>query len=60
LQPWLGCNGCIYGSLVAKGGYSGSGSPDIYYNSRNAGGLFRDVVDDQTIAQIITGPTTEL
>lgn len=53
-------NGCIYGSLIAKGGYNGGGSPDIYYNSRNSGGLFKEVVDNQTIAQIITGPTKEV
>ncbi|MGI8907472.1 MAG: hypothetical protein ACR2IE_13385 [Candidatus Sumerlaeaceae bacterium] len=53
-------NAAIYGSLVAKGGYSGNGTVDIYYNSRNAGGLFKEVVDDQTISQIITGPTMEI
>lgn len=54
-------NGCIYGSLIAKGGYAGSGSPDIYYNSRNGNGLFANDPDgSQILRQIISGPIAEL
>jgi hypothetical protein len=36
-------NATVYGSVICKGGYGGSGSPDIYYNTRLREGLFRDV-----------------
>jgi len=53
-------NGCIYGSLMCRGGYGGGGSPDIYYNSRNGRGLFQDVKDKKSIRAIIPGPIAEL
>jgi hypothetical protein len=53
-------NGAIYGSLICKGGYSGSGSPDIWYNPRNKGGILKQPTNPNLIAQIITGPTVEI
>lgn len=53
-------NAAIYGTLIATGGYGGSGGPDIYYNSRNAQGLFRGQGTHVATFQIIEGPTAEL
>ncbi|MGI8907747.1 MAG: hypothetical protein ACR2IE_14795 [Candidatus Sumerlaeaceae bacterium] len=53
-------NAAIYGTLVAKGGYGGSGGPDIYYNSRNAHGLFKGLVSHAATFQIVEGPLQEM
>lgn len=55
-------NATIYGTLVTKGGYGGTGSPDIYYNSRLKKGLFASTVEQQSkvLHALISGPIAEL
>lgn len=55
-------NATIYGTLVTKGGYGGTGSPDIYYNSRLKKGLFNSNVDQQSkvLHELVSGPISEL
>jgi hypothetical protein len=55
-------NATIYGTLVTKGGYGGTGSPDIYYNSRLKKGLFSGSVEQQSkvLHELVSGPISEL
>ena len=55
-------NASVYGSVIAKGGYGGGGSPDIYYNSRLKNGLFRNIEGggSEVLAAAISGPIQEL
>ncbi|AXA35585.1 hypothetical protein BRCON_0808 [Candidatus Sumerlaea chitinivorans] len=55
-------NATIYGCIVTKNGYGGTGSPDIYYNSRLKAGLFSSVsvYGSLQIAEMVTGPIAEL
>lgn len=53
-------NASVYGTMIATGGYGGSGGPDIYYNSRNGKGLFRGQGIYAAIFQIIEGPVAEM
>lgn len=62
-------NAAVYGTMVAKGGYAGSGSPDIWYDMRNKMfGLFTpppdpspdDATPPPSTYQICGGPLTEM
>ncbi|PKO17532.1 hypothetical protein CVU37_08570 [candidate division BRC1 bacterium HGW-BRC1-1] len=55
-------NASVYGTIIAKGGYGGSGSPDIYYNSRLKEGLFKNVMGGGSglLAAAVSGPIQEL
>jgi hypothetical protein len=48
--------------VITKGGYGGSGSPDIYYNSRLKNGLFANVTGggNNLLSQAVSGPIVEL
>lgn len=59
-------NAAVYGTIIARGGYAGSGAPDVYYDERNGKmGLFAEPVQPNpggppTTFQITGGPLTEL
>jgi hypothetical protein len=55
-------NATIYGTLVTKGGYGGTGAPDIYYNSRLKKGLFASTVEQQSkvLHELVSGPISEM
>lgn len=55
-------NGNIYGSLICRGGFTGSGTPDIWFNTRNRFGLFREPVAGvnlHELAELVSCPITE-
>lgn len=55
-------NASVYGTVIAKGGYGGGGSPDIYYNTRLKDGLFKNIVGGGSglLAAAVSGPIQEL
>jgi hypothetical protein len=54
-------NASVYGCLVTKAGYGGTGSPDIYYNTRLKSGLFSSISGSGSLnlAEAVTGPISE-
>jgi hypothetical protein len=60
-------NGNILGSLITKGGMSGSGTTDIYYDARLGGGILKQIApsvvqahDGTTLQNLVSGPIAEL
>lgn len=56
----------VYGSVITKGNYTGTGSIDIYYNSRLKNGLFQNsnpnggYTGSLVLASTVDGPIVEL